>query len=172
MGGDPHFSIVLPDNNMLCYTVQGKPGFVFNLISNTKMYMNALFTLGSDERNGTFIGALGIVLRNSSVNNTRLIFNGTSKEILFFGDGSLTLDAKTVQGLYIHNNELSISRSPHRRGTPSVRVSLGDMGLDFSVRFTRKHLEIFWESIGELDDASHGLIGEHKYIIPNLGSYL
>ena len=160
MGGDPHFSIVLPDNHMLCYTVQGKPGFVFNLISNTKMYMNALFVLGSDERNGTFIGTLGIVFRNTSYNNTKLMFNGTSKEITFFGDESLTLDAKTVQGLYIYNSQLSISRSPRRSGTPSVRVRFRDMGLDFTVRFTRKHLEMFWQNIGELDDDSHGLIGE------------
>jgi len=56
MGGDPHFSIVPPDNHMLCYTVQGEPGLIFNLTSNVKLYMNALF--GSEERNGTFIGAL------------------------------------------------------------------------------------------------------------------
>jgi len=45
MGGDPHFSIMLPDNNMLCYTVQGKRGSVFNLISNKNFHMNALFVL-------------------------------------------------------------------------------------------------------------------------------
>jgi len=45
MGGDPHSSIMLPDNNMLCYTVQGKRGSVFNLISNKNFHMNALFVL-------------------------------------------------------------------------------------------------------------------------------
>jgi len=167
MGGDPHFSIVLPDNHMLCYTVQGEPGLIFNLISNAKFYMNALFTYSSEERNGTFIGALGIVPWGSSSNVTKLVFNGTSKEILVFDD-VFTLDAKTVQGLYLHSNEMSISRSPKHSSNPSVRVSLGDMGLDFTARFTQKHLEIFWESIGEVDDDSHGLIGKHECILRNL----
>jgi len=163
IGGDPHFSIVLPDNNMLCYSVEGEPGLIFNLISNTKFYMNALFTLSSDDRNGTFIGALGIVLWKSPSNITKLMFDGIRKQILVFGDGVLTLDAKTVQGLYLHKNELSISRSPKRSGTPSVMVSLRDVGLNFTVRFTRKHLEMFWDSLGGVDDDSHGLIGEQDY---------
>lgn len=162
MGGDPHFSIVLPDNHMLCYTVQGEPSLVFNLISNAKFYMNALFIPNSEERHGTFIGALGIVLWNSTSNITKLVFNGTNKEILIFGEEVLTLNAKTIQGLYIHSNEMSISRSPKRSGHPSVRISLGDIKLDFNVRFTQKHLEIFWESVGEVDDDSHGLIGKHE----------
>ena len=164
MGGDPHFSIVLPDNHMLCYTVQGEPGLVFNLISNKKFYMNALFTFSYVERNATFIGALGIVLWNSSSDITKLIFNGTSKEILIVGNEILTLDAKTVQGVYIQSNGASISYSPKRTGNPSVRVSLEDTGVDFTVRFTRKHLEMFWDSIGELDDDSHGLIGKHTIL--------
>ena len=49
-------------------------------------------------------------------------------------------------------------------GNPSVRVSLEDTGVDFTVRFTRKHLEMFWDSIGELDDDSHGLIGKHTIL--------
>ena len=160
MGGDPHFSIVLPDNHMLCYTVQGEPGLVFNLISNKHLYMNALFTFSYVDRNATFIGALGIVLWNSSSDITKLIFNGTSKEILVVGDELLTLDAKTVQGLYIESNGPTISYSTKRSGNPSVRVSLKNTGVDFTVRFTRKHLEMFWDSIGELDDDSHGLIGK------------
>ena len=164
MGGDPHFSIVLPDNHMLCYTVQGEPGLVFNLISNKKFYMNALFTFSFIERNATFIGALGIVLWNSSSDITKLIFNGTSKEILIVGNEILTLDAKTVQGVYIQSNGPSISYSPRPTGNPSVRVSLQDTGVDFTVRFTRKHLEMFWDSIGELDDDSHGLIGKHTIL--------
>ena len=142
----PHFSIVLPDNHMLCYTVQGEPGLAFNFISNSKFYMNALFVSNSEESHGTFVGTLGIVLWDSPSNISKFIFNGTSKEIFVFGNDVFSLDAKSVQGLYIHNNELSISHSPKRSGNPSVRVSLGNVGLDFIVRFTRKHLEIFWET--------------------------
>jgi len=51
---------------------------------------------------------------SSSFNVTKLVFNGTSKELLVFRDDLFTLDAKTVQGLDIHSSELSLSCSPKR----------------------------------------------------------
>ena len=47
MGGDPHFSIMLPTKQQLCYSIQGESGFTFNLISNELMQMNALFVADS-----------------------------------------------------------------------------------------------------------------------------
>jgi len=164
MGGDPHFSIVLPDNEMLCYTVQGQPGSVFNLISNERFHMNALFVPNSGQRNATWIGSLGFVIGNGLQlsNSTKLIFDATSKSISI-RDG-VTLDAKDLRKLQLVNGELltSMSNTKKHHGSPRVSVVLEDVGLQFTVRFTQKHLEMFWQSMGSLSKDSHGLIGEKK----------
>lgn len=160
VGGDPHFSIILPDSKKLCYTIQGECGSVFNLISSEELYINALFVPNAGERNATWIGSLGVVIRNGQFNVTTLKFDGTNKQI-FIGDG-ITLDAKSVQDLYLYNgNKLSMStvREKKHSGKPSVRVSL-DVGIHFTVKFTQKHLDAFWHKLGGYANDSHGLIGE------------
>ena len=161
-GGDPHFSVLLPDNHILCYTVQGERGSVFNLISHKNLHMNALFVPNSGKRNATWIGALGVVIGNSqqSSNVTKITINATSKNICV-GDG-ITLAAKNVQELHVKHGELlsSISNSQKHSGNPRVKVILEDVGLQFIVRFTQKHLEVFWQRMGILSKDSHGLIGK------------
>ena len=36
------------------------------------------------------------------------------------------------------------------------------LDVHITVRFTQKHLEIFWHSVGQHGDESHGLIGEYS----------
>ena len=161
-GGDPHFSVVLPENQILCYTVQGERGSVFNLISHKILHMNALFVPNSGKRNATWIGALGVVIGNSQQSSsvTKITINATSKNICV-GDG-ITLAAKNVQELHIKHGELlsSISNTQKDSGVPRVKIILEDVGLQFIVRFTQHHLEVFWQSIGILSKDSHGVIGK------------
>ena len=163
MGGDPHFSIVLADNKRLCYTVQGEHGSVFNLISNKNFHMNALFVPNSGVRNATWIGSLGVVMWNGRSNVTKLKFDAASKEI-HLGDG-ITLAAKSVRDFRLHSGELYISivSTKKQRANPTVKVNLEDVGLNFTVRFTQKHLEMSWTSIGRHSNDLHGLIGKHTY---------
>ena len=42
-GGDPHFSVLLRDGSLLCYSVQGESNSAFNLISSTDFLVNAKF---------------------------------------------------------------------------------------------------------------------------------
>ena len=164
MGGDPHFSVVLPDNEMLCYTVQGQPGSAFNLISNDKFYMNALYVPNSGQRNATWIGSLGFVIGNDqqSSNSTKLIIDATSKSISVGNE--INLDAKDIRKLHLKNGEVltSMSNTKKHKGSPCVSFILEDVGLQFTVRFTRKHLEMFWQSMRRLSKDSHGLIGEEE----------
>ena len=55
---------------------------------------------------------------------------------------------------------------------PCVNVSLDDFGLHFTVRFTRIHLEIFWQSVGQQSDIdnSHSLIGEQSLSLATVNS--
>ena len=51
-GNDPHFFIPLPNGDNLCYSVQGQPDFMFSLIKDKYVQLNAQFVLpASDESN-------------------------------------------------------------------------------------------------------------------------
>lgn len=168
VGGDPHFSIVLPNNELFCYTIQGEIGSVYNLISNKNFHINALFVhnSGKRSRNATWIGALGVVIFNNQSSDTKLTFDGSVGLIDIAAADGIPLAAKSIQGIDFHDGELSLSpvHGQKQKGNPSVTVSADDIGLRFTVRFTRKHLEIFWQSVGQHSDDSHGLIGEHVVI--------
>ena len=68
-GNDPHFFIPLPNVDNLCYSVQGQPDFMFSLIKDKYVQLNAQFVLpASAESNtianvSTFLGNLGLLLR-------------------------------------------------------------------------------------------------------------
>jgi len=151
---------MLPDSNMLCYTVQGEHGSVFNLISSKLFHMNALFVPNPGQRNVTWIGALGIVIGNRQKSNVTRITIDAANRSIYVGDG-ITLAAKDVHKLHLQHGELlsSISNTQKHSGNPRVKVILEDVGLQFIVRFQQKHLEIFWQSMGTIKD-SHGLIGK------------
>jgi len=57
VGDDPHFSILLLSGEHLYYTVQGELGFVFNLITNKKIQMNAMFVPDSHREEVTWLGS-------------------------------------------------------------------------------------------------------------------
>ena len=64
-GGDPHFSVLLSDGNLLCYSVQGKRNSAFNLISSTNFLINAKFIPDSKREEVTWMGSIGIVIHKA-----------------------------------------------------------------------------------------------------------
>ena len=169
VGDDPHFAIFLQSGKLLCYTVQGEHGFAFNLISNEKIHMNALFVPDSHREEVTWIGSLGIVVKNTHFqgsNTTRIRFESKVNEIHI--NDKVTLEAKNIDTITFYNGKLLISEGPMAEGFryPSVRVNLDDMGMSFTVNFTGEHLDMMWNKLQENED-SHGLIGMPPSISTN-----
>ena len=163
MGDDPHFSIALPSGKLLCYTVQGEHGFVFNLISNKMFHMNAMFVPDSRREEVTWLGSMGIVVQNSQYktsNSTSLRFDAKGKEIHI--GNTVILRAQNVEKLSFSNGELTISEASPFEGFryPSVLVNLWDVGLNFTIKFLNEHLDLFWHSTGTNTKDSHGLVGK------------
>ena len=163
MGDDPHFSIALPSGELLCYTVQGEHGFSFNLISNHKMAMNAKFVPDARRPEVTWLGSIGIIVQNTNYkgsNETKLRFDMDKKSI-YIGD-KVELEARNIEKLTFSNGKLTISEAPPKEGFhyPSVYVDLEDVQLQFTVKFTNQHLDIYWHSTGGRLADSHGLIGK------------
>ena len=165
VGGDPHYSVLLPTGQLLCFSVHGEKDFSFNLISNDLMHMNALFIQDPIRDEITWIGSLGIVVKNtptlySKSNVTRLRFEAGEK-MVYIGD-KVTLVAQKVARITFSNGKLTISEMPGHKKMKrhEVHVDLQDVGLSFSVRFVKNHLDLAWERVDKQPNNFHGMIGE------------
>jgi len=163
MGDDPHFSVVLPSEKLLCFSVQGDHGFSYNLISNRMLHMNAIFIPDSRRAEVTWIGTLGIVVTDSSTkgtNETSLLFEIKTQRVTV--NNKVKLIAKNTDRITLSNGKLSISEASRFEGFryPEIFVNLKDIDLRFTVMFKNEHLDMFWHSTGQQNEDSHGLIGE------------
>ena len=161
LGDDPHFSIALPGGKLLCYTVQGKHGFTFNLISSEMVFMNAMFAPDSRRDEVTWLGSMGIIVKSGyrKSNSTALRFEALEKKIYI--NDKVVLEPRNVEKLTFSNGKLTISEAPPMEGFkyPKVYVDLQDVGLSFSIQFLAEHLDLFWHSTGQQTENSHGIIG-------------
>ena len=173
-GDDPHFAIFLPSGKLLCYTVQGEHSFAFNLISNEKVQMNALFVPDLHREEVTWIGSLGIVIQNSHFqgsNTTQIQFDSKINRINI--NDKVSLEAKNIDRITFHNGKLLISEGPMIESFhyPSVHVNLDDLGMKFTVNFTGEHLDMMWNKL-QGNEHSHGLIGGTHIPIYNIYIYI
>ena len=164
MGGDPHFSIALHDGRMLCYSVQGRPDSVFNLISSDHFLINAKFVPDSKRKGVTWMGAVGVVLKRSlkykGSRVTHFLFDAQNHTVHI--GSKISLAANTIEELSSDNGTLSVvgrhgsaSFSSH----PAMRIHLKEEGLDFTIKFEGQHLDMYWHRSLKSRN-SHGLIGK------------
>ena len=168
VGDDPHFAVTVADGKTLCYTVQGEHGFAFNLISNKKVYMNAMFVPDAHREEVTWLGTMGIIVTNNGYkksNMTHLRFEAIKNRIHI--DEQIVLEARNIEQITFENGKLKISEAPPTEGykQPFVRVDLKDVELSFSIKFMTEHLDLYWHSTGQKVADSHGLIGTFAAII-------
>ena len=162
-GGDPHFSVLLTDGKLLCYSVQGESNSAFNLISSSDFVVNAKFIPDSKREEVTWMGSIGVVLhkalqfRTSKV--THIQFNAKSHTI-YIGI-EVPHNVNEVREIISKNGNISIvERDPKFTPLhPAVKVHLKDVGLYFTVKFYGEHLDLKWHHVVK-DSNSHGLIGE------------
>ena len=162
MGGDPHFSVLLPNGQLICYSIQGEHGFTFNLISNKVTQVNALFVPDSRREEVTWIGAMGIVAKGSrykKLNDTKLRFMAEEEKI-YLGEKAV-IDARGVGKIHLARGKLTLEENERDDGMIEVEVVLEDVGLEFCVRFVkRSHLDMIWKKVVQQSQESHGLIGK------------
>ena len=93
---------------------------------------------------------------------TKIRFDAHTKNI--YMDGGVKLHASKIEKLTLANGKLIISEAVRskRDKKPEVQVDLVDVGLAFSVRFAKKHLDMTWTQVKHQPKDSHGLIGVCK----------
>ena len=164
MGGDPHYSIMLPSGQLLCFSVHGEKNFPFNLISNNLLQMNAFFIEDTMRDEITWIGALGVVVQHTHYkksNTTKIRFEAHD-QMIYINNG-VSLHAKRVEKLTLSNGALVVSEAVRKNAerNAEIEVDLVDVGLTFSVRFVKKrHLDMSWKKVVNQPTGSHGIIGK------------
>ena len=159
MGGDPHFSVLLPTNQLLCFSVQGEHNFTFNLVSNPTMDLNARFDQDVVRSEVTWMGSLGVVIKTKA-KTTKIRFDALAKTIHI--DRKAVLMAEKTSKLTVTRGKLSMTENTQavRSKFPEVDVEVVDVGVSFSVRFVMSHIDMVWHKVGTGMDQSHGIIGK------------
>lgn len=160
MVGDPHFSVLLPNGQLLCFSVQGEHDYTFNLISNKLIQMNARFIADARREEVTWIGSLGIVVKSKKMNSTKIRFEAQEK-IIYVGD-KIALQVKKIDKLTFSKGKLTISEALREKKAKHLQVDvhLPDIGLSFTVAYTNTHIDMTWKKVGKQPVNSHGIIGK------------
>ena len=164
VGGDPHFSIPLPSNEILCYSIQGYSGLAFNLISNNHITINALFIDSiNDHSEATWIGKLAVhVILNSKDDGTTITFDSVNQDVDIQNEERFK--ASVIEQININNHDnITIKFTKgmvKQNGNPRVRVVYSKQSAIFDVTFHSNHLDIDWLVQEKLMENSHGLMGK------------
>ena len=163
VSGDPHFSIPLPSNEMLCYSIQGYSGLAFNLISNPHITINALFIDSiNDQTEATWIGKLAVI-PSSKDDGTAVTFNSVDQKVEIQNEGIFKAFAIEQISINSHDNiTVKFTKGMMKQNAnPRVRVVYSKQLATFDVTFHSNHLDIDWLVQENLMENSHGLMGKH-----------
>lgn len=160
MGSDPHFSVLLPSGSLLCYTVQGKPNSIFNLIRNEHLEMNALF-VPDHNPNGkvkTWLGQIGITMKGVE-KHIQLVFTAATSDITI--DRKVSIPSNMIKKLTIRNGKLVMMETRWMK-YPTIFIEYDDAGLQLSIVFVNDyHLDLVWHSTSRIPGKNGGLVGKH-----------
>ena len=168
-GNDPHFFIPLPNGDNLCYSVQGQPDFMFSLIKDRYVQLNAQFVLpASDETNtitnvSTFLGNLGLLLRSRTSDKAIIVKVSAQDHSILVDDESIVVDNKPVTVMVYCDSTVNFTVSADaiekiKDETAWLYLNT-EIGFGMKIRFYKKHLDMMITRSDGLTDKADGLIG-------------
>ena len=159
---DPHFLLPLSNGDQLCFNVQGEPDFPFSLISDKYIQLNGVFVLPAEDDSvnislGTsFLGMLGIMLQSPKTNIIKVSAQDRSVVV---GDSTVAVTNNKQVNLDI-TDVIIISVHTNAKDEFAWLNINTDVGFSLTVRFYKKHLDIFLTDTSGLTKEAHGLIGK------------
>jgi len=170
-GNDPHFFIPLTNGDNLCYSVQGQPDFMFSLIKDKYVQLNAQFVLpASDESNtianvSTFLGNLGLLLRCTTSDKPTIMKVSAQDHSVHIKDDIIIVDEKPVTVMVTCDSSVNITVAAE------VQEKLKDetawlylnteFGFGMKIRFYKKHLDMMITRSDGLTSEVSGLMGKN-----------
>jgi len=167
VGNDPHFFLPLSNGDNLCFSIQGQPTFIFNLIKDTYVQLNAQFVLPAEDEShtianvSTFLGNLGLLLRCPVTGNTTAIKVLAEDHTIVVGNSITRVKDRPVT-VTIANFNIDIDVGAHQQVSSDSSAWLyinTEIGFGIKVRFYKKHLDLFLTKTSGLTKDAHGLIG-------------
>ena len=168
MAQDPHFLLPLTNGDQLCFNIQGEPDFPFRLINDKYVQVNGVFVLPAEDESRTisnrtsFLGILGVALRSPVTGKVNAIKVFAQDHSVVIGDNTLIVSNNKQVNLDITESTII---SVHTTSLPDVKHKFSwlnintNLGLSFTVRFYKKHLDLFLTDTSGLTKNAHGLIG-------------
>ena len=163
--GDPHFTVPLvSSNDTLCYSIQGYAGLAFNLISNSHLTVNALFTDSiNDTKEVTWISKLAVIFHTSG---QTIVFDSTHQQVFMPSMGKLK--ASIVKQIFLKESgqfAVKFAKEPLVKKELNVKEELNFIEIvckeiKFTARFHNDHLDVDWQLQDKQIIHSHGLMGK------------
>ena len=160
--GDPLYEvpvIIDEENNTvsLCYEVHGEPGEHFNLISDTCVSVNALYSSMMDPSDGNVISKIGVLAEDS---------NGVCQEIEADVDGCTARVNGTVETMYNQNGIRVIRRTNRIRiSVPNCERTELVMWVTCEIQGEQSMIKFVVARGFNLRPTSHGLVGKSNSVL-------
>ena len=170
-GQDPHFAVPLADGQLLCYSMQGLADFVFNLISDPAININAYFIAPENREDfkeyATFLGDIGIMVRTNDCKEecrpkdiTKITISASDRSI--FIDGSRTVLTDRPVHVLVDNTTANIQLGEKlKKGEhPNMIISVKRPQLSFKINFVNEHLDLVVMDNSGISNDCHGIMGK------------
>ena len=175
-GMDPHFAVPLSSGHNLCYSLQGIANFVFNLISDPLININAHFISPKIENNlkdySTFLGDVGIMIKSPKcLKNDKCANKDIIKMKISAEDNTVLLDnskiAVTDKVVYVvvenDTTTVKLERNFKKEEQRYVIIEVRESQLAFKFQFFNSHLDLIILDLAGISDAAHGVMGKWNY---------
>ena len=170
IANDPHLYLPLANGDHICFSVQGEPNFIFNLINSKYIQLNAQFVLPTEDESNTianvstFLGDLGLVIWNKDTSKP-VVIHVSAQDHSINVDNSITVVKDKPVFVDVSNSTVAINLNSDSQTTKLVKdesawlyIDTEDFGI--KVRFYKKHLDLFLTKTSGLSKDTHGLIGK------------
>ena len=171
IGNDPHFLLPLPSGVYMCFSIQGQPNFVFNLISDKYIQLNGQFVQPAVEEShtianvSTFLGDLGLVIKNPVSGNVTIIKVSAQDHSVTVGN-SVTIIKDRPVTVEVFNEVQTIIDAKVEANVmkdASSCLYINTEGFGIKVKFYKKHLNMFVTKTSGLTKEANGIIGNFAY---------
>jgi len=170
---DPHFAVPLSNGHNLCYSLQGIANFVFNLISDPLININAYFISPKVESDlkeyATFLGDVGIMIKSPKcLKNNKCASQDIIKMKISAEDNSILLGASktTVTDQVVHvmvgndTTTVLLGQRFTKKQQRYVIIEVKESHLAFKFQFMNGHLDLIILDLTGISDTAHGIMGK------------
>jgi len=177
---DPHFAVPLSNGHNLCYSLQGMAYFIFNLISDPLININAYFIPPEAEAGlkeySTFLGDVGIVIKSpkclkSECTNKDIIkvrISASNRSVILGTSETMVTDRAVHVSTNYTSTFVYLGKKFKNKEQRYVIIEIKESNLAFKFQFFNEHLDLIVLDFDGISDNAHGIMGKSwlKSVLP------